>query len=90
METAKTTVEKNWQRNYEAMKVFISGHHQLPDKHKVEDRGLLNWWKYNMKKIRRGELSEEKKVMLCQLSDMRKVKRRTWRGGPDLFSGFDL
>lgn len=77
--------EENWQKNYDALRAFVAEHHQLPDKHKIEDRGLLNWWKYNIKKMKRGELSEEKKTMLCLLSDMRKVKKHTWREEPGLF-----
>lgn len=43
----------------------------LPDKKKVENRGLLNWWKYNKKCGKLGKLSEERADMLQILSDMR-------------------
>ena len=60
-----------WQQNYDLLKAYIAEHHQLPDKKKVENRGLLNWWKYNKKCGKLGKLSEERADMLQILSDMR-------------------
>lgn len=37
-----TKNEHNWLANYNALKEYISVHHHLPDKKKVENRGLLN------------------------------------------------
>ena len=44
-----TKNEENWQRNYLQLKEFVKIHGSLPNKKKVEKRGLLNWWKYNQK-----------------------------------------
>lgn len=44
-----TTNERNWMANYNALKEYIYANRHLPDKRKVENRGLLNWWKYNKK-----------------------------------------
>ena len=63
--------ETRWLENYEQLKLFIQEHGHLPNKKKVENRGLLNWWKYNQKLIRRGALDEERCQMLQRLSDMR-------------------
>lgn len=63
--------ETRWLENYEQLKLFIQEHGHLPNKKKVENRGLLNWWKYNQKLIRRGTLDEERCQMLQRLSDMR-------------------
>ena len=63
--------ETRWLENYEQLKLFIQEHGDLPNKKKVENRGLLNWWKYNQKLIRRGALDEERCQMLQRLSDMR-------------------
>ena len=52
--------EENWIANYEALKTYIDEHHHLPDKHRVENRGLLNFSKYTRKKIKEGTLDEEK------------------------------
>ena len=63
--------ETRWLENYEQLKLFIQEYGHLPNKKKVENRGLLNWWKYNQKLIRRGALDEERCQMLQRLSDMR-------------------
>ena len=63
--------ETRWLENYEQLKLFIQEHGHLHNKKKVENRGLLNWWKYNQKLIRRGALDEERCQMLQRLSDMR-------------------
>ena len=60
-----------WQQNYDLLKAYIAEHHQLPDKKKVENRGLLNWWKYNKKLIKQGRLPHEHLLMLQQLNEMR-------------------
>lgn len=36
--------EEKWNANYSALKEYIQAHGHLPDKKKVENRGLLNWW----------------------------------------------
>lgn len=64
--------EIKWLRNYELLKAFVCEHHHLPDKRRVENRGLLNWWKYNQKLIKQGKLSDERVRLLRELSEMRK------------------
>ena len=66
-----STRDKVWNRNYRKLKAYIDEHHHLPDKKKVEHRGLLNWVKYNRKKIKAGTLSPEKMHLLCELLDSR-------------------
>ena len=66
--------EIKWQTKYQQLKEYVEQHHQLPDKKKVENRGLLNWWKYNKKLAKLGKLSEEKLRVLQELSDSRMVK----------------
>lgn len=70
-----TTTEERWQKKYQELKEYILEHHQLPDKKKVENRRLLNWWKYNKKRIKEGKMSPEKMAMLQELSDMRELKQ---------------
>ena len=45
-----------WWGNYEALKRYVLERGHLPDKHVVENRALLNWAKYNRKKIKAGTL----------------------------------
>ena len=66
--------EENWITNYEALKTYIDEHHHLPDKHKVENRGLLNFSKYTRKKIKEGTLDEEKRVMFEALLAIRSAE----------------
>ena len=35
--------DEKWLANYDALKTYIEEHHHLPDKHRVENRGLLSW-----------------------------------------------
>lgn len=68
-------MQEEWMRKYSLLRDYIENHGQLPDKKKVENRGLLNWWKYNQKRIRAGKMNEEKTLMLNKLSLMRKIHR---------------
>lgn len=70
-----TKREENWLNGYEALKNYIIEHKQLPDKKKVENRGLLNWLKYNKKCMKQGTLDDEKVRMLTELSNMRNIKQ---------------
>lgn len=66
-----TNKEERWTANYNALKDYIGRHGQLPDKKKVDNRGLLNWWKYNMKCVRAGKMDKDKLLMLKRLNEMR-------------------
>ena len=66
--------ETKWLAKYQLLKDYVEQYHQLPDKKKVENRGLLNWWKYNKKLAKLDKLSEEKLQMLQELSDSRIIK----------------
>ena len=72
-----TRNEDNWLANYEALKVYIDEHHHLPDKHKVENRGLLNFSKYTRKKIKEETLDEEKARELESVLNMRDLSIHT-------------
>ena len=67
------TNEEKWMEHYSLLKKYVSEHGHLPDKKKVENRGLLNWWKYNKKRIKEGKMEPDKKRLLMELSDMRDV-----------------
>ena len=67
--------EETWNKNYQALKAYVEEHKQFPDKKKVENRALLNWWKYNKKCMKQGTLDDEKVRMLTELSNMRNIKQ---------------
>ena len=50
--------EETWNKNYQALKAYVEGHKQFPDKKKVENRALLNWWKYNKKRMKQGAMTK--------------------------------
>lgn len=62
-----TKNDEKWLANYEALKAYIDEHHHLSDKHKVENRSLLNFSKYTRKKIKESSLDEGKRVMFVAL-----------------------
>ena len=69
--------DENCLANYEALKTYIDEHHHLPDKHKVENRGLLNFSKYTRKKIKEETLDEEKARELESVLNMRDLSIHT-------------
>lgn len=62
-----STRDKVWNRNFRKLKAYIDEFHHLPDKKKVENRGILNWVKYNRKKIKAGTLDPEKERLFSEL-----------------------
>lgn len=52
--------DENCLANYEALKTYIEEHH-LPDKHRVENRGLLNFTNIPEGKSRRGRWMRRKR-----------------------------
>lgn len=69
--------DENCLAKYEAQKAYIDEHHHLPDKHKVENRGLLNFSKYTRKKIKEETLDEEKARELESVLNMRDLSIHT-------------
>ncbi len=61
------THEEGWNQNFELLKAYIEEHHHLPDKKKVENRGLLSWAKYQRKRIKAGTLDEEKTRLFLKM-----------------------
>lgn len=66
--------EDKWNANYDALKALVETYRHLPNKKKVENRGLLNWWKYNQRLIKQGKLAVERVQLLSELSKMRILK----------------
>ena len=67
----RTKNEEKCLSHYKALRCYLEANHQLPDKKKVENRGLLNWWKYNKKLLKAGQLTEERLELLRQLNALR-------------------
>ena len=60
-----------WRENYEALRRYVLERGHLPDKHVVENRALLNWAKYNRKKIKAGTLDADKAQLFEELLALR-------------------
>ena len=73
--------DDNWQHNYDLLHEYVAQHGQLPDKKKVENRGLLNWWKYNRRQLKAGTLDAGRAELLEQLSAMRRITAQTRADG---------
>jgi hypothetical protein len=70
------TMGKNdepWFVNYEALKAHVIETGHFPNKH---DR-RLNWYKYNVKLIKQGKLSEEREQMIHELEKY-EIRRTHW------------
>lgn len=67
--------EETWNKKYQALKAYVEEYKQFPDKKKVENRALLNWWKYNKKRMKQGAMTEDKQALLLELSNMRTVHK---------------
>jgi hypothetical protein len=67
----RTKNEEKWLSHYKALRCYLEANHQLPDKKKVENRGLLNWWKYNKRLLKTGRLTEERLELLRHLNALR-------------------
>lgn len=64
--------EENWLANYEALKAYIDEHHHLPPKDApLGAKYLLNWMKYQRKRMKADLMSGEQKDMLEKLLDSR-------------------
>lgn len=65
------TNEERWDAFITELRVYIEEHRHLPDKHKVENRGLLNQTKYFRKKMKEGTLEQERIIELEAVLSLR-------------------
>lgn len=63
--------DEKWLEHFDALKAYIAEHGHLPDKHKVENRGLLNWAKYQRKRINAGTMPANQQALFKQLMSSR-------------------
>lgn len=73
-----TNKDEVWTAKYLLLKAYVEVNHQLPDKKMVENRALLNWWKYNKKVFKQGKLAAWKLEKLKALSDTRLIHKDIW------------
>ena len=60
--------------HYEALRGYVLGHCHLRHHCMVENRSLLNWAKYNRKKINAATLDPERQRLFEELMAMRSIE----------------
>jgi hypothetical protein len=76
--------EEAWLANYEALKAHVIETGHFPNKHDKR----LNWYKYNVKLIKQGKLSEEREQMIHELENMRSREHTGGRRKKELKSTY--
>ncbi len=59
--------EEQWKEKYDNLWKFVSENHRGPSRHRIEEKDMLNWLKYNRKLLNRDALSPEKKEAILKL-----------------------
>lgn len=52
--------EQLWQQHYNGVMNFMQMNKRRPSKYKPEERNMVDWIKYNKKRMTRGKMSEER------------------------------
>lgn len=67
--------DNNWVVRYEQLKVYIEDHHHLPAKDSgLNAKYLLNWVKYQRKRMKCGLMNEVQKNLLNTLLESRSTE----------------
>ena len=59
--------EQRWQEHYAEVMQYMLTHRQRPSKHRMEHRHMINWIKFNKKRLAAGKMSEERRQQFLQL-----------------------
>ncbi|MGN0222354.1 MAG: hypothetical protein ACI4BA_09610 [Prevotella sp.] len=62
--------EDKWFDCYEMISAFVKKNHRGPSRHRLEEHQMLNWMKYNRKRLNCDKLSEDEKVCFLRLMDL--------------------
>jgi hypothetical protein len=54
------TQDELWEVNYQEMLDFMTAQKKRPSKHHLEERQMLNWLKYQKKRLAQGKLKPER------------------------------
>lgn len=79
--------DEKWMANYEALKAYIDEHHHLPPKDApIGAKYLLNWMKYQRKRIKAGLINVEQRDMIDALLESRSVEHTGGRKKKIMYS----
>ncbi len=70
------TQDERWQEKYEEVVTFIKKNHRNPSKYVDEERGLVNWCKYQRKIINAGGMKPERVALFQKLLELGEEYRR--------------
>lgn len=59
--------EENWMLKFEELREHVALHGHFPDKHTT----LCNWVKYQRKRLKSGQMTDEQKVLFQGLANSR-------------------
>lgn len=68
--------DERWQRQYELLMEFMTTRRRRPSKHRIEEHLMLNWVKYNKKRMAKGELTPDRQKKFLQLMALAEKYRR--------------
>lgn len=74
--------DENWDAEYDQFMAFLQEHKCRPSKYRVEEHQMLNWYKYNKKRLSRGCMSEKRKERFLRLMEMAKDVQRVNQYAP--------
>jgi hypothetical protein len=73
------TQNDRWQYHYNEVMQFMKDKKRRPSKHHVEEHRMLNWVKYNKKRLARGLLSAQQtslfNVLLAMADKLRRLNQ---------------
>lgn len=79
--------DEKWMANYEALKAYIDEHHHLPPKNApIGAKYLLNWMKYQRKRIKAGLINVEQRDMIDALLESRSAEHTGGRKKKIMYS----
>ena len=59
--------DTRWLTKYNEVMDFIETNHRNPSKHRIEEHDMINWLKATRKKMKAGELKEDRLVKFKEL-----------------------
>lgn len=59
----------NWITHYEELRQHVALHGHFPDKHTI----LCNWVKYQRKRLKKGLMTDEQKMLFKKLEERRSI-----------------
>lgn len=54
------TQDELWEQNYSSIMTFMMNEKKLPSKHRKEEHQMLNWMKYQRKRLSQGKFKPER------------------------------